>query len=60
MPVSLFIALLCSYGAVFLLGMFVGMTEPARREAKNIKEYRKYYEEEMRSAHDPSWDHPTF
>ena len=36
MPASLLLALLCSYGAVFLLGMFIGMTEPARKEAKNI------------------------
>ena len=60
MPASLLLALLCSYGAVFLFGMFVGMTEPARIEARNMKEYRKHYEEEMRNVHRSSWDHPTF
>tara|TARA_B100000676_G_C17772579_1_gene677531 strand:+ start:69 stop:251 length:183 start_codon:yes stop_codon:yes gene_type:complete len=60
MSASLLLALLCSYGAVFLFGMFIGMTEPARKESKNIKEYRKHYEEEMRNVHKPSWDHPRF
>ena len=60
MPASLLLALLCSYGAVFLMGMFIGMTTPQRQRVKNIKEYRKHYAEEMRNAHNPSWDHPTF
>ena len=60
MPASLLLALLCSFGAVFLVGMFIGMTAPQRQRAKNIKEYQKHYAEEMRNVHNPSWDHPTF
>jgi len=59
MPVSLFCAWILSYGAVFLAGMFVGSTTPQRQKKKNIREYQRAYEEEMRSVHQSSWDHPT-
>ena len=60
MPASLLFALLCSYGAVFLMGMFVAMTTPQRRKAKNIKDYRKFHEQEHREAQNGSWNHPAF
>ncbi len=60
MPTSLLLALICSYGVAFLLGMLVASTTPRRNKSKNIKEYQRFYEKEMREAQQDSWDHPSF
>jgi len=60
MPASLLFALVCSYGVAFLAGMFVASTTSQRRKAKNIKDYRRFYEQEQRESQRDSWNHPSF
>ena len=57
MPASLLFALICSYIAVFLMGMFVALV--SRQPNKNIKQYKKYHNQELQD-NNSSWDHPVF
>mgnify|MGYP004412499863 CR=1 FL=1 len=48
--------LICSHAALFMFGMFVAMTAPAR--AKN-KEYQRLRAKEMRQVMHDEWNHPS-
>jgi hypothetical protein len=60
MPMSLLLTLICSYAAIFLLGLFLGLTNQARKtKTKNIKEYQRARAKEAHQTKYDEWGHPS-
>ena len=63
MPASLLMAMICSYMAVFLIGMFSGIMIVDRNKLKKqIKEYQRERDREFRQKANKwdHWDHPVY
>ncbi len=65
MPASLLFAVICSYIAVLLFGMFCGLMMADRNKLKKqIHEYQREREKEFSQrfhrARNNDWDHPAY
>tara|TARA_Y100000748_G_C15164060_1_gene359017 strand:+ start:182 stop:388 length:207 start_codon:yes stop_codon:yes gene_type:complete len=62
MPPSLLFAVICSYFAVYLFGMFSGfMVVDRNKMTKQIKEYQRAREKELNQQwSNNDWNHPVY
>ena len=59
-PPSLLLALICSHGAAFLVGTFSALMMSERNKMnRQIEEYQREREKELRQKVKNSWGHPT-
>tara|TARA_R100000008_G_C3552367_1_gene151207 strand:+ start:879 stop:1070 length:192 start_codon:yes stop_codon:yes gene_type:complete len=60
---SLLFALICSYAAVYLFGIFSGFMMEDRNKLKSeVREYQRQREKELRQKTNnwDHWDHPVY